>query len=108
MIGMMYKIIPFLVWFHLNGMGYMSIPNINEMINKKIAKTQFFLFVASLIGFVFTFYYHHFLQISALSFTLSMLLLEYNMIKPMLIYARIRKTKPEFDMSMFSIPPQGE
>jgi len=29
LIGMLYKIIPFLVWFDLNGMGYMTIPTMN-------------------------------------------------------------------------------
>ena len=72
MIGMIYKVIPFLVWFHLNGMGYMSIPTMNEMINKKLGYLQFGTFLASLIGFVFSFYVPELLQVSALSFIISM------------------------------------
>jgi len=102
MIGMMYKVIPFLVWFHLNGMGYMSIPTMNEMINKNLAKLQFILFIASLIGFVFSFYLSYLMEISAISFILSMMILEYNVIAPMLIYRKIKKTKPDFDMSGFT------
>lgn len=101
MIGMMYKIIPFLVWFHLNGMGYMSVPTMNEMINKNIAKLQFVLLIAALVGFVFSFYMPEMLKPSAISFIISMTLLEYNVILPMLIYRRIIKTKPDFDMSAF-------
>ena len=104
MIGMMYKIIPFLVWFHLNGMGYMSIPTMNEMINKNLSRLQFILFIASLIGFIFSFYYGSMLKISALSFIVSMMILEYNMVEPMLIYRKTKKTKPDFDMSAFSMP----
>ena len=104
MIGMMYKIIPFLVWFHLNGMGYMSIPTMNEMINKNLSRLQFILFIGSLIGFIFAFYYGWILKISALSFILSMMILEYNMVEPMLIYRKTKKTKPDFDMSAFSMP----
>jgi len=104
MIGMMYKIIPFLVWFHLNGMGYMTIPTMNEMINKNLSRLQFILFIGSLVGFIFAFYYSWVLQISAVSFMVSMMILEYNMVEPMLIYRKTRKTKPDFDMSAFSMP----
>ncbi len=101
MTGMLYKIVPFLVWFHLNAMGYMSIPTMNEMINKKLAALQFILFIASLIGFVFAFYMPLLLEISAVCFILSMAILEYNIISVALVYMKTRKTKPEFDMSAF-------
>lgn len=100
-IGMLYKIVPFIVWFHLNAMGYMKIPTINEMINKRIAQVQYVLFIASLIGFIFSFYMPHLLELSAVSFIVSMLLLEYNVVAPVLIYMKTIKTKPDFDMSMF-------
>lgn len=99
MIGMVYKIIPFLVWFHLNASGYMNIPNINEMINKNLARVQFLFFIAALIGFVFAFYMPAVLNYSAVSFIISMALLEYNIVSPVLIYRRVKKTKPDFDMS---------
>ena len=102
MIGMIYKIVPFLVWFHLNGKGYMNIPTINEMINKKIAKIQFILLMFSLVGFVFSFYMPSMLAPSALAFIVSMALLQYNILAPALLYIKIMKTKPDFDMSMFN------
>ena len=102
MVGMLYKIVPFLVWFHLNAMGYMSIPTMNEMINKNLAKLQFMLFLLSLIGFIFAFYIPILLKISAVSFILSMCILQYNVLAPVLIYRKIKKTKPDFDMSMFN------
>jgi len=101
-VGMLYKIVPFLVWFHLNAKGYMSIPTINEMINKNLAKLQFFLLIASFVGFIFSFYMPEVLKISALSFIFSMIVLEYNIMAPMLIYKKVLKTKPDFDMSTFS------
>ncbi|WP_457746740.1 hypothetical protein [Sulfurimonas sp.] len=102
MIGMLYKIVPFLVWFHLNAKGYMNIPTINEMINKNLAKIQFILFVVSLIGFIFSFYMPHVLKYSALSFIMSMILLEYNVVTVAMVYAKTIKTKPDFDMSAFN------
>ena len=102
MLGMLYKIVPFLVWFHLNALGYMTIPTINEMIDKRLARAQFVLFVAALIGFVFSFYMPQILTISAVLFIASMVLLEYNVLVPVKIYRRTKKTKPDFDMSAFS------
>ena len=101
MIGMLYKIVPFLVWFHLNGMGYMKIPTINEMIDKGLAKIQFTLLILSLIGFVYSFYLPQLLIPSAVYFIISMAILEYNILTPVFIYLRVKKTKPDFDMSAF-------
>jgi hypothetical protein len=103
MSGMLYKIVPFLVWFHLNAKGYMSIPTMNDMISKKLAKVQFFLFILSLIGFIVSFFVPNILPLFAITFIISMAILEYNIVIPILIYARIIKTKPDFDMSMFTM-----
>jgi len=103
MLGMLYKIVPFLVWFHLNAEGYMTIPTMNEMIDKKLARAQFGLFILSLIGFVFAFYMPVALFPSALAFIASMILLEYNVLAPVKIYVETKKRKPDFDMSSFSM-----
>lgn len=103
MSGMLYKIVPFLVWFHLNAKGYMSIPTMNDMISKKLAKAQFFLFILSLIGFIVSFFIPNMLPLFAITFIMSMAILEYNIVIPILIYAKIIKTKPDFDMSMFEM-----
>ncbi|MGE4420372.1 MAG: hypothetical protein AB7D38_11165 [Sulfurimonas sp.] len=103
MSGMLYKIVPFLVWFHLNAKGYMSIPTMNDMVNKKLATTQFVLFIVSLIGFSISFFVPYFLEISAFVFIASMLILEYNIVIAVLIYLKTIKTKPDFDMSMFTM-----
>jgi hypothetical protein len=100
-VGMLYKIIPFLVWFHLNGAGYMSIPTMNEMIDKRLSKLQFFLFLFSFLGFMISFFFMQFLWFFAIVFIISMAILEYNVITCALLYAKIKKTKPDFDMSAF-------
>ncbi len=102
MMGMLYKIVPFLVWFHLNAKGYMNIPTMNDMIDKKLSAAQFILFIVSLIGFILSFFVPAVLPIFALLFTLSMIILEYNIVIAVLIYAKTIKTKPDFDMSMFA------
>lgn len=103
MSGMLYKIIPFLVWFHLNAKGYMSIPTMNEMIDKRLAKIQFILFIVSIIGFIISFFVPSFLAIFAVTFIISMIILEYNIVSAVLIYVKTIKTKPDFDMSMFTM-----
>ena len=103
MMGMLYKIVPFLVWFHLNAKGYMNIPTMNEMINKKTAKIQFILFLLSLIGFIVSYFLPVLLHVSALIFVASMIILEYNILNPVLIYFKTIKTKPDFDMSAFNM-----
>lgn len=103
MSGMLYKIVPFLVWFHLNAKGYMSIPTMNDMINKKLSTTQYILFLISIIGFIISFFISALLPLFALTFIASMIILEYNVIGPVIIYLKIIKTKPDFDMSMFTM-----
>jgi len=103
MLGMLYKIVPFLVWFHLNAEGYMTIPTMNEMIDKNLSRVQFVLFIGALIGFVFAFYMPAVLLPSAIAFIMSMILLEYNVLAPVWIYIQTKKKKPDFDMSAFSM-----
>lgn len=101
MTGMLYKIVPFLVWFHLNAKGYMSIPTMNDMMNKKASKWQFGLFVFSLVGLALSFFVVQLLPLFALTFIISMVLLELNIVSAVLVYRKTLKTEPEFDMSMF-------
>jgi len=101
MSGMLYKIVPFLVWFHLNTQGYMTIPTMNEMIKKRYARLQFVLFIVSIIGFFISYYSEFLLIPSSLVFVASMLILEYNILSPVLIYRATKKRKPDFDMSAF-------
>ncbi len=103
MTGMLYKIVPFLVWFHLNAKGYMSIPTMNEMVNKKLSAAQFILFIISLAGFIVSFFVPAVLSLFAVTFILSMLILEYNIAVAVLVYLKTIKTKPDFDMSAFAM-----
>ena len=100
MIGMLYKIIPFLVWFHLNGMGYMSIPSMGEMVHKKMALVQFVLFIVSLALFLLAFWMPLLMKLGALTLFISMLLLEVNLVTAYKNYGETCKRKPDFDMSM--------
>ncbi len=97
--GMLYKIIPFLVWFHLNGMGYMNIPSMGEMVHKKMALVQFLLSLLSLALFASAFWLPVMMKLAAATLFVSMLLLEINLVMAYKTYGETRKRKPDFDMS---------
>jgi len=46
--AMVYKIIPFLVWFHLSSQGYMEAPMMHEVIRPKMAKFHLYLHIISI------------------------------------------------------------
>ena len=96
--GMLYKIVPFLVWFHLNASGYIEIPTMKEMINEPIAKVQYLLFVLALLLGVISFFYPFTLTFAATALLFSFILLEYNLIKVVLVYRKIKKRTPDFVM----------
>jgi len=44
-IGMIFKIIPFLAWFHLISIGKFNIPPISSFVSKNLSKTLFFIYI---------------------------------------------------------------
>jgi len=55
--AMSYKIVPFLVWFHLNAQGYFDAPMMHEVISPKYAKYNFWFFlIASFLTILSLFY----------------------------------------------------
>ncbi len=57
--AMVYKIVPFLVWFHLSNQGYMEAPMMHDVIHPKRVKIHFFihltLFILLIINSFFNF-----------------------------------------------------
>lgn len=53
--GMLYKIVPFLTWFHLNAKGLFHIPTMREMIPLHTMQKQYFLHLVSIVIFIFGF-----------------------------------------------------
>jgi len=44
--AMVYKIVPFLVWFHLSNQGYMEAPMMHDVIHPKKAKIHFYIHIS--------------------------------------------------------------
>lgn len=93
--GMIYKIIPFLAWFHLSSKGHMMIPTMREMIHEDMIKLHFFIYIASVFFFLISpFLSNFFVVIAALLFIISNILFLINCITGARKYAQIAKTNP--------------
>ncbi len=55
-VGQMYKIVPFLVWYHKysSKVGLEKVPVLKEMFNEKIAQYEFYLMITALFGVLFS------------------------------------------------------
>lgn len=102
--GMIYKIIPFLCWFHLSSKGYFTVPTIRELIVEKDIRLQFYIYTSSLLFFLLaSFLSSIFIYIGALLFIISNILFLINMILAIKKYKEVLKTDP-MDMSAFQMP----
>ncbi|MBU1667153.1 hypothetical protein KKC13_01970 [bacterium] len=50
--AMVYKIVPFLVWFHLSNQGYMEAPMMHDVIHPKKAKIHFVMHIGMLLSWL--------------------------------------------------------
>lgn len=86
--GMLYKIVPFLAWFHLSSKGFFDIPTIRDMIPPKHIEIQFYTHLFSIIfltiylvlGNIFI------LKIAGFFIIISNLYLFYNLYKAAKVY----------------------
>ena len=51
-LAMVYKIVPFLTWFHLSNQGYMKAPMMHDVIHPKKAKIHFYIHIAMLLVWI--------------------------------------------------------
>lgn len=99
--GMIYKIVPFLSWFHLNSKGYFDIPTIRGFIKEFDIKVQFYIYVSSILFIVYsTFSNQLFLYIGAVLFIVSNLLFIINLIKAVISYKNIAKEPSPMEVMM--------
>ena len=102
--GMVYKIIPFLCWFHLSSKGYFTVPTMRELIVESSIRLQFYIYLSSLVFFIIAFFLSPiFLYIGAGLFLVSNILFLINIIIAIKKYKEIAKTDP-MDMSSFKMP----
>ena len=85
-LAMMGKIVPFLVWFHLNSAGYMDAPIMSNIIPMQRVKVLFWLFTITSVLVLGGVFYPLLMQIGALSSTALFALLLLNLIKALKLY----------------------
>ncbi len=103
MSGMLYKIIPFLVWFHLNAKGYMTIPTMREMIAEPMAEIQFVLHVLTLLLCIPFAFGVDTLQAAGAMLLGSSAILLVNLLRALHIYRTTLQRAPDFDTSMMTL-----
>lgn len=98
--GMVYKIIPFLSWFHLTSKGYFKLPTIREFIDERYIKIHFFLHISSVIFFVLSYFINDLIYLASILFLFSNILFFLNCLNAVKKYIAISKTDP-MDLSAF-------
>ena len=98
--GMVYKIIPFLSWFHLSSKGYFKLPTIREFIDEKYIKIHFFVHLISIVFFILSYFENSLIYVASILFLISNMLFFINCLSAIKKYSSIAKTNP-MDLSAF-------
>ena len=95
--GMLYKIVPFLIWFHLQSllMGVARVPNMKLIMPEARMRRQMWLHFASVPAFVLSALWSPLIYPAALLFGASMILLEVNLLYAFRIYQQNAKLAPK-------------
>jgi hypothetical protein len=86
--GMLYKIVPFLTWFHLSSKGLFDIPTMRDMIPIKKVELQFYFHITATLLFLISFIISSdiILKLGALVFIISNILFFINIFKASRVY----------------------
>lgn len=94
--GMLYKIVPFLVWYHLQGemkAAGVSVPNVKQIISSDAARRQFQVHLAALLLLMAAAVWPQYLaRVAALMLGLSSVLLWKNLLQACRIYRNVRRS----------------
>jgi len=95
--GMLYKIVPFLIWFHLQSqlMGVAKVPNMKQIMPEKGMRRQMWLHFAAVPVLVLSAFWPPLIYPAALLFGASMILLEINLLSAFRIYRQSAKLAPQ-------------
>ena len=98
--AMLYKIVPFLTWFHLNAQGYFTAPMMHEVIHPKTAKKHFWIHLGVIISLIGSLFMEKILILSGLLTILSFGWVSYQIIHAHLLYKKTQETGEKFEMNM--------
>ncbi len=89
--SMVYKIVPFLVWFHLSNQGYIAAPLMFDIIPPKRIKWHFYLHIVTFIIYMLGSYHDGFIPVAAMLVVVSFGYLLYHFINAIKIYRHTQK-----------------
>lgn len=89
-LAMMGKIVPFLVWFHLNSAGYMDVPIMSNIIPLHRVKWLFWLFALTLVMALGGIFFIPLFAVSAILGGLMFSLLLFNLVQALRMYRYVR------------------
>jgi hypothetical protein len=90
-LAMVYKIVPFLVWFHLSNQGYMKAPLMHDIIHPKSVKKHFYLHTTLFVIWLAGFMHPLFFQIAGLLAIASFGWLFYHLMYAVYLYRHTQK-----------------
>ena len=99
--GMLYKIVPFLIWFHLQGllMGAAKVPNMRQIMPEAGMRRQMWLHFAAVPALALSALWPPLIYPAALLFGASMIFLEINLLSAFRIYQQNAKLAPKGEPS---------
>ncbi|MDD4930072.1 MAG: hypothetical protein PHP85_12470 [Gallionella sp.] len=96
MLGMLYKIVPFLVWFHLfRGGMKKGVPNMKEIIPESLMRGHFWLHAATLLALLSALFRHQFIWLVMTGLLLQGILLCIALYTAIAVYRRTRRNAEE-------------
>ncbi len=100
--GMLYKIVPFLIWFHLQGllMGVVKVPNMRQIMPEAGMRRQMWLHFAAVPALALSTLWPPLIYPAALLFGASMVFLEINLLFAFRIYQQNAKLAPKGEPSL--------
>ncbi|MGD9969998.1 MAG: hypothetical protein AB7S65_06040 [Sulfuricurvum sp.] len=96
-LGMLTKIVPFLVWFHLNSAGYMETPIMSHIIPAPRNTLLLRIFLGATAIALFSAAYPPLMRVSGVAFAAVFALLGYNLIRALILYRRVVRTGTRFE-----------
>jgi len=90
--GMLYKIVPFLTWFHLSS-AFIFEAEMSQVIKAKMMKIQFYIFSGSYLFFILALFYQPFILLGTTLFLVSSLMLLHNIISGYRYHNLLIKTR---------------
>ena len=89
--AMVYKIVPFLVWFHLSNQGYMKAPLMHDIIHPKRVKIHFYLHTTLFVIWLLSFFHPLIFTLAALLTVASFGWLLYHLFYAVYLYRYTQK-----------------